>query len=48
IPANRKWEIYALLEQRAKVLEVLHKERKVTNFYDLLQALATVQRQGIF
>ena len=48
IPANRKWEIYALLERRAKVLEVLHKERKVTNFYDLLQALATVQRQGIF
>ncbi len=48
IPPQRKWEIYSLLEKRARVLEKLHKEAKVTNFYDLLEVLANAQRQGLF
>lgn len=48
IPPARKWEIYALLEKRARVLERLHKEAKVTNFYELLEVMANAHKQGIF
>ena len=48
IPPHRKWEIYALLEKRARVLEKLHKDAKVTNFYDLLGVISNAQKQGIF
>ena len=48
IPADRKWEIYALLDRRARILERLHKDRGVTNFYELLKILATAQEQKLF
>ncbi len=48
IPTDRKWEIYALLTRRAKILERLHKEKKVTNFYELLKILAMAQEKRLF
>jgi len=48
IPADRKWEIYSLLDRRARILERLHKDRGVTNFYELLNVLAKAQEQGLF
>ncbi|MBI4287310.1 MAG: type II/IV secretion system ATPase subunit [Chloroflexi bacterium] len=48
IPPTRKWEIYALIERRARVLERLHKEAKVTNFYELLEVMFNAQKQGVF
>lgn len=48
IPAHEKKRIYQELENRAKVLEKLHKERGITNFYELLTVLAKAQHQGLF
>ena len=48
IPAHQKQRIYAELDRRAKVLEKLHKERGITNFYELLTVLAKAQQQGLF
>ncbi len=48
LPAHRTREIYSGRERRATVLEKLHKEKGITNFYELLQVLAKAQQQGIF
>jgi len=48
IPADRKWEIYSVLDRRARILERLHKDKGVTNFYELLNVLAKAQEQGLF
>jgi len=48
IPAHQKKRIYQELDRRAKVLEKLHKERGVTNFYELLKVLSKAQQQGLF
>lgn len=48
IPPNKKWEIYAVLEKRARVLERLHKDKGVTDYYELLKILARAQEEGIF
>jgi flagellar protein FlaI len=48
IPANKKRRIYAEMERRAKILEKLHKEQKVTGFYELLEVLGKAQREGLF
>ncbi len=48
ISNQNKRQIYAELERRARILEKLHKEMGVTNFYELLQVLATAQREGVF
>lgn len=40
--------IYKEVERRARILEKLHKERGVRNFYDLLQVLAKAQKEGKF
>jgi flagellar protein FlaI len=45
---GRKWEIYTLLERRAKVLEKLHKEKGVRSYYDLFRILAQARREGLF
>lgn len=47
-PSERKWQIYSLLNRRTKILERLHKERGVTNFYELLRILAQAQQEGLF
>lgn len=48
IAPQQKGELYNLLKKRARILEKLHKEAKVTNFYDLLGVLANAQKQGLF
>ena len=48
IPPNRKWEIYTLLERRAKVLEKLHREKGITGYYELLNVISRAQQEGIF
>jgi flagellar protein FlaI len=48
IPTERKWQIYSIVAKRARILERLHKEKGVTNFYDLLKILAQAQQEGIF
>ncbi|MBI4304212.1 MAG: type II/IV secretion system ATPase subunit [Chloroflexi bacterium] len=48
IPADKKWKIYDDLDRRAKILEKLHKEKGVKNFYELLDVLAKAQQQGLF
>jgi flagellar protein FlaI len=45
---GRKWEIYTLLERRARVLEKLHKEKGVRSYYDLFRILAQARREGLF
>jgi flagellar protein FlaI len=47
-PPERRRQIYVLLQKRARILQKLHKEKKVTDFYELLQVLAKAQREGIF
>ena len=48
IPSNRKRRIYAEVDRRAKILENLHKEQKVTGFYEVLDVLSRAQREGLF
>ncbi|UCG82867.1 MAG: type II/IV secretion system ATPase subunit [Dehalococcoidia bacterium] len=48
IPADEKWRIYNVVERRARILEKLHKDRGVTDFYELLNVLATAQEQGVY
>ncbi len=44
---NKHW-IYSELNRRAKILEKLHKEQKITDFYAVLDVLSKAQRQGLF
>ena len=48
IPAREKWQIYNVVERRARILEKLHKDKGVSDFYELLKVLAKAQEQGIF
>ena len=48
IPPHQKRRIYDELKRRARILERLHKERGVRNFYDLLSVLAKAQKEGQF
>ena len=47
-PPEKRWKIYTLLEKRARILERLHKEKGVTDFYELLKVLARAQHEGLF
>ena len=47
-PPEKKRQIYDLLNRRAKVLQKLHKEKGITDFYELLEVLSKAQREGIF
>jgi flagellar protein FlaI len=48
IPKSKRLKVYADLERKAKILEKLHKEQKVTDFYELLKVLGKAQSEGIF
>jgi flagellar protein FlaI len=48
IPPDRKWQIYSVVERRAKILEKLHKEKGVHDFYELLKVLARAQQEKLF
>ncbi len=45
---QKKQRVYAEVERRAKILEKLHREQKITNFYEVLRVLSRAQRQGLF
>jgi len=47
LPVNRRREIYALVKQRAAVLQRI-KEQGITNFYDVYAILAKAYRDGQF
>ena len=47
-PPSEKRKIYSILGRRARILERLHKEKGITNFYDLLGVLAEAQTLGVF
>jgi flagellar protein FlaI len=44
---SKKWEIYNVLERRAGILEKLHKDKGVTDFYELLKVLARAEQEGL-
>jgi flagellar protein FlaI len=46
--AHKKTDIYLELERRATILYKLHKEKKVTGFYELLEVLSKAKREGLF
>ncbi len=48
IPSNKRQRIYAEVERRAKILERIHREQKITDFYEILDVLAQAQREGLF
>ena len=48
IPPEKKRNIYNELNRRARILERLHKEKGVTNFYELLGVLNMARKEGVF
>ena len=47
IPPFKKKAIYTELKRRARIFERLHKERKVSGFYEFFQVLAEAHRQHL-
>ena len=47
LPNHRKREIYGEVRRRAGILKKLH-EQKVTGYYELMEVLASAQREGLF
>ena len=45
---GKKQKIYSELDRRTKILEKLHKEQKITGFYEVLEVLSKAQREGLF
>ncbi len=48
ISPDKKMQIYSLVERRARILEKLHKEKGVRDFYELLKVLARAQQERLF
>lgn len=48
IPPFKRKMIYTELKRRAKILQRLHQQRKLKNFYEIFQVLAEAQRQKLF
>lgn len=48
IPPELKQRVYEQLRRRARLLETLHKQEGVNNFYALLQVLAKLRKEGDF
>lgn len=48
IPPEKKRNIYNELNRRARILERLHKEKGITDFYELLGVLTAARKEGIF
>jgi flagellar protein FlaI len=44
----KKRRVYDELERRAKILEKLHKEQHITDFYEILEVLGKAQKEGLF
>ncbi len=47
IPPHRRKEIYDEVKRRAKIFEKLHREKKVTDFYDFFKILSEARRQKL-
>ena len=47
IPSSKKSRIYGEVDRRANIFAKLHQEKKVTNFYEVLDILAKAQREGL-
>ncbi len=47
IPSNKRSKIYGEVDRRANIFSKLHQERKVTDFYEVLDVLARAQREGL-
>jgi len=48
IPPEKKRNIYNELNRRARILERLHKEKGITDFYELLGVLSAARKEGVF
>ena len=48
IQSRNKARIYSEMDRRARILEKLHKEQGITDFYDVLDVLSKAQREGYF
>jgi len=47
LPPNKRKTIYTELRRRAKILERIHKQRGVSDFYRLFRILAEAHKQGL-
>jgi flagellar protein FlaI len=47
-PSEKRWQIYTLLEKRARIMERLHKEKGVSGFHELFDVLDRARREGLF
>ena len=45
---TQKWRIYEVVERRTRILQKLHLDKGVTDFYELLKVLARAQQEGLF
>lgn len=45
---SRKYEIYKVLQRRARILERLHKEKGIKGYYELLRVISRAQKEGLF
>ncbi|HAZ31906.1 MAG TPA: secretion system protein E [Dehalococcoidia bacterium] len=48
IPPEKKRNIYNELNRRARILERLHKEKGISDFYELLGVLSAARKEGVF
>jgi len=48
IPQNQMKKIYAELKRRARILERIHKEKGIRDFYEVLRVLSEAQKRGLF
>ena len=48
LPPEKKRNIYNELNRRARILERLHKEKGVSDFYELLDVLSAARKEGVF
>jgi flagellar protein FlaI len=48
IPVNEKWQIYNVLDRRARILQKLYEDKGVSDFYELLKILAKAKERGVF
>jgi flagellar protein FlaI len=48
ITGKNKQRIYSEMDRRARILEKLHKDQGITDFYQVLEVLSKAQREGYF
>jgi flagellar protein FlaI len=48
MPSRKKQRIYAEIERRTRILQKLHEEEGISDFYEVLDVLSKAQREGYF